>query len=144
MNERTTRGDIPLNMNASGQITHAYMYSGDESLKNWVTEYLSVWHERAKANGGVTPDNVGLSGEIGEYNEGKWWGDHYGWRWPHGFFTIIEPILNICLNAYLITGDESQLTMARSSSFKNESSPPLRGSMSITKNPDGFANTPML
>lgn len=113
MNQRTTRGDVPLNMNASGQMTHAFMYSGDESLKTWVLEYMAVWQARAKANGGVMPDNVGLSGEVGEYNDGKWWGGHYGWRWPHGYFTIIEPIINTCLNAYLMTGDESQLTMAR-------------------------------
>lgn len=113
MNQRTTRGDVPLNMNASGQMTHAFMYSGDESLKTWVIEYMAVWQARAKANGGVMPDNVGLSGEVGEYNDGKWWGGHYGWRWPHGYLTIIEPILNTCLNAYLMTGDESHLTMAR-------------------------------
>jgi len=113
MNQRTTRGDVPLNLNASGQMAHAYMYSGDESLKTWILDYMAVWHRRAKENGGIMPDNVGLSGKVGEYLDGKWWGGHYGWRWPHGFFTIIEPIINTCLNAYLITGDEAHLAMAR-------------------------------
>ena len=113
MNQRTTRGDVPLNMNASGQMTHAFMYSGDESLKAWVLEYMAVWHQRARENGGIMPDNVGLSGKVGEYNDGKWWGGHYGWRWPHGYFTIIEPIINSCLNAYLMTGDERHVEMAR-------------------------------
>lgn len=113
MNQRTTRGDVPLNLNASGQMTHAFMYSGDESLKTWVLDYMNVWHDRAKANGGVMPDNVGLSGKVGEYLDGKWWGGHYGWRWPHGFFTIIEPIINTCLNAYLLTGEAAQVEMAR-------------------------------
>ena len=113
MNERTTRGDVPLNLNATGQMTHAFMYSGDETLRDWVTDYIARWKERADANGGIIPDNVGLSGEVGEYLEGKWWGGHYGWRWPHGFMTIIEPAVNANLNAFLLTGDPSHLALAR-------------------------------
>lgn len=113
MNERMTRGDVPLNMNASGQMTHAFMYTGDSSLTSWVIEYLNRWRQRALDNGGVIPDNVGLSGQVGEYLDGKWWGGHYGWRWPHGLLTIIEPIVNIVSNAVLMTGDESHFALAR-------------------------------
>lgn len=113
MNERMTRGDVPLNMNASGQMTHAFMYTGDTSLTTWVIEYLNRWRQRALDNGGVIPDNVGLSGQVGEYLDGKWWGGHYGWRWPHGLLTIIEPIVNIVSNAVLMTGDESHFALAR-------------------------------
>jgi hypothetical protein len=113
MNERTTRGDVPLNLNATGQMTHAFMYSADEGLRQWVTDYLTRWSERADSNGGILPDNVGLNGEVGEYLDGKWWGGHYGWRWPHGFLTIIEPTVNACINAMLLTGDPSYLRLAR-------------------------------
>ncbi len=113
MNQRTTRGDVPLNMNATGQMTHAYMYSGDESLRDWVVDYIARWKARADENGGILPDNVGLSGAVGEYLDGKWWGGHYGWRWPHGFMTIIEPTLNAALNALLLTGDEQHLALVR-------------------------------
>ncbi|AZI56843.1 hypothetical protein EH165_00315 [Nakamurella antarctica] len=113
MNQRTTRGDVPLNMNATGQMTHAFMYSGDEDLRTWVTDYIARWKARADANDGILPDNVGLSGRVGEYLDGKWWGGHYGWRWPHGFLTIIEPTLNAGLNALLLTGDESHLALTR-------------------------------
>jgi hypothetical protein len=113
MNERTTRGDVPLNMNATGQMTHAFMYSGDESLRTWVLEYIARWKKRADENDGILPDNVGLSGEVGEYLDGKWWGGHYGWRWPHGFITIIEPTVNANINALLLTGDDSHLALAR-------------------------------
>jgi hypothetical protein len=65
------------------------------------------------------PDNVGLSGEIGEYNDGKWWGGYYGWRWPHGFLTIIEPILNAACNAVLLTGELGHLDAARAQLDKN-------------------------
>ena len=113
MNQRTTRGDVPLNLNATGQFAHAYLYSGDPALKEWVIGYLATWKARADANGGVLPDNVGLSGVVGEYLDGKWWGGHYGWRWPHGLLTIIEPALNAASNALLITGDESHLALPR-------------------------------
>ena len=113
MNERTTRGDVPLNLNATGQMTHAFMYSGDEGLRKWVTEYLARWKARADENGGIVPDNVGLSGKVGEYLDGKWWGGHYGWRWPHGFLTIIEPSINAGVNAMLLTGDAAHLALPR-------------------------------
>ena len=113
MNERTTRGDVPLNMNASGQMAHAFMYSGDAKYREWILTYIAGWAKRANENGGILPDNVGLSGQVGEYLEGKWWGGHYGWRWPHGFLTIIEPTTNACTNALLLTGEEEWLELAR-------------------------------
>jgi len=113
MNERMTKGDVPLNMNASGQMTHAFMYTADSSFTTWVVDYLNRWRQRAIDNGGIIPDNVGLTGKVGEYLEGKWWGGHYGWRWPHGLITIIEPIVNIVSNAVLMTGDDSYFALAR-------------------------------
>jgi hypothetical protein len=56
---------------------------------------------------------VGLNDVIGEYNQGKWWGGYYGWRWPHGFMTIIEPLTNAVMNAALLSGDTSKLNLAR-------------------------------
>lgn len=113
MNERMTRGDVPLNLNATGLVTHAFLHFGEEKYREWVLEYLGVWEERTKQNGGTIPDNVGLTGKIGEYNDGKWWGGYYGWRWPHGFLTIIEPLTNACMNAVLLSGDMSKLNLAR-------------------------------
>lgn len=113
MNARTARGDVPVNLNATGLVTHAYLYSADPALKEWVLGYLAAWRARAERNDGVLPDNVGLSGEVGEYLGGKWWGGHYGWSWPHGMLTVIEPALNACLNAYLLTGDEDALALIR-------------------------------
>ncbi|UJR19695.1 hypothetical protein I4U23_022829 [Adineta vaga] len=119
MNERMTRGDVPLNLNATGLVTHAFLYSGEEKYRSWVVNYLEVWNERTRQNDGIIPDNVGLSGKIGEYNDGKWWGGYYGWRWPHGFLTIIEPLVNACMNAVLLTGDMNKLNFARSQLDKN-------------------------
>ena len=133
MNERMTKGDVPLNMNASGQMTHAFMYTADSSFTTWVVDYLNRWRQRAIDNGGIIPDNVGLTGKVGEYLEGKWWGGHYGWRWPHGLITIIEPIVNIVSNAVLMTGDDSYFALAREQIDTN---------FSMGKDIDGVWHTP--
>ena len=59
------------------------------------------------------PDNVGPNGVIGETLDGKWWGGYYGWRWPHGFMTIIEPLTIAAMNAALLTGDLGYLEIPR-------------------------------
>ena len=114
MNARMNRGDVPLNLNSTSLLTHAYMYSGDADLKQTMLQYLEAWMERKDANGGIMPDNIGTSGKIGEFNDGKWWGGYYGWRWPHGFMTIMEPITNAAMNAVLLTGDYKYLDLPRS------------------------------
>ncbi len=114
MNERMNRGDVPLNLNATSLMTHAFMYSSEARLKDWVLTYLGAWKERTEINNGIMPDNIGLSGKIGEYNDGKWWGGYYGWRWPHGFMTIMEPLTNAAMNAVLLTGNYHHLDLARS------------------------------
>ncbi|WP_308635153.1 hypothetical protein [Paenibacillus silvisoli] len=113
MNERMNRGDVPLNLNATGIVANAFLHTADDKFKQWVLEYLEAWCERAERNGGLIPDNVGLNDEIGEYNDGKWWGGYYGYRWPHGFMTVIEPIVNAVMNAVLLTGDREKLELAR-------------------------------
>lgn len=116
MNERMNRGDVPLNLNSTSLLTHEYMYSQDESIKKCAIDYLEAWMERCKQNNGIIPDNIGTSGKIGEFNDGKWWGGYYGWRWPHGLMTIIEPITNAAMNAVLLTGDFKYLELPRSQS----------------------------
>lgn len=119
MNVRMAKGDVPLNLNATGLMAHTYMFTQDEQFKTWAVEYLETWKSHTEKNDGIIPDNIGLSGNIGEYNDGKWWGGYYGWRWPHGFLTIIEPVLNAVSNAVLLTGDLSHLDFARAQLNKN-------------------------
>jgi hypothetical protein len=114
INTRQSRGDVPLNLTASSMMAHAFMYLGDEKFRRWVLDYLGAWEERTARNGGLIPDNIGLSGEIGEYNDGKWWGGYYGWRWPHGSSTILEPLAVSGCNATLLTGDTRHLGLLRS------------------------------
>ena len=114
MNERMMRGDVPLNLTGTSLITHAYLYTGEEKYRRWVLDYVEAWMERTRDNGGIIPDNVGLSGKTGECMDGKWWGGYYGWRWPHGFAHIIEPLTMAASNAMLLTGDAGYLELPRS------------------------------
>jgi len=113
LNERQMRGDVPLNLTSTSLITHAYLYTGDEDYRRWVLDYLEAWAERINANDGLCPDNVGPSGVIGERMDGKWWGGYYGWRWPHGLMTIIQPLTIAAMNAVLLTGDMGYLDIPR-------------------------------
>lgn len=114
MNSRMARGDVPLNLTATSMVTHAYLYTGDERYRRWVLDYLDAWIERTRRNGGIMPDNIGPGGVTGELMDGKWWGGYYGWRWPHGAFTILEPALIAGCNAALLDGDTGRLDLVRS------------------------------
>jgi hypothetical protein len=113
LNERQMRGDVPLNLTATSLATHAYLWTGDEAYKSWALDYLEAWAERIAANGGLCPDNVGPSGQIGELMGGKWWGGYYGWRWPHGCMSILQPLTIAAMNAVLLTGDMGYLDIPR-------------------------------
>lgn len=113
INERMMRGDVPLNLTATSMVLNAFMYTGDARYKQWIEEYVNGWLERVRQNDGILPDNVGLSGQIGEHMDGKWWGGYYGWRWPHGLFNQLEATLIGATNARLVSGDERYMQLAR-------------------------------
>lgn len=113
LNARQMRCDVPLNLTSTSLITNAYLYTGDAHFRQWVLDYLQAWAERIAANNGICPDNIGPNGIIGETLDGKWWGGYYGWRWPHGFMSIIQPLTIAAMNAVLLTGDMSYLDIPR-------------------------------
>ena len=83
-------------------------------LRTWIIEYVDAWLDRVRKNNAILPDNVGLSGEIGQYMDGKWWGGYYGWRWPHGLFNQLESTVIGASNALLVSGDARFLELPRS------------------------------
>ncbi len=114
MNERMMRGDVPLNLTATSLIANAYFYTHETKYRQWILDYVAAWQKRVETNNGILPDNVGLSGKIGENMDGRWWGGYYGWQWPHGLFNQIESTLIGGANAYLVSGDATKLDLPRS------------------------------
>ena len=112
LNERMMQGDVPLNLTATSLMANAWMYTGEKKYRDWIIDYVNAWRQRVQSNNGILPDNVGLSGKIGETMNGNWWGGYYGWKWPHGLFNQIESTLIGAANAYLMTGDASFLDAA--------------------------------
>ena len=110
---RMGQGDVVANLAATSLITNAYLLTGEEKYRRWVVEYLDAWIERAQQNGGLLPDNVGLSGQIGEYTNGKWYGGLYGWTFPHGFYNIGKAAIVAATNAFLVTKDPRYLDLPR-------------------------------
>jgi hypothetical protein len=113
MKKRMAYGDVATNLAITGMMTHAYLYSGEAKYKEWVAEYLAAWRQRAAENGGVIPDNVGLSGKIGETMEGKWYGGYYGWTWPHGWLSLSDAVTTAVENTLLLNRDASALDLSR-------------------------------
>ncbi|QHT62328.1 hypothetical protein GXP70_21665 [Paenibacillus lycopersici] len=113
MRERMSRGDVIANLAATTMVANAYLHTGEEKYRAWVVEYVDAWIARAELNGGIVPDNVGLSGQIGETFGGKWYGGYYGWTWPHGWLSIGDAVLIAAENATLLTGDATYMNFAR-------------------------------
>lgn len=112
MSDRMAKGDVPINMISTPLIASAYLYTGDEKYVQWTTDYLTTWEKLTQRNNGIIPDNVGISGEIGEHT-GHWWGGYYGWVWPSGTHIMKTLVLSGKV-ATLLTGDTRWMNLARS------------------------------
>ena len=69
--------------------------------------------ERAAANHGIVPDNVGPDGVVGSLLGGRWYGGHYGWSWPHGWYSVGSAATVAALAAAAVTGDDGYLDLVR-------------------------------
>lgn len=114
MQERMGQGDVAGNLIVTSLVANAFLMSGDEKYRGWIIEYVDAWMARAQANGGLLPDNVGLSGQVGETINGKWYGGLYGWTWPHGYYNIGMAASVAGANAFLLTANSAYLDLPRS------------------------------
>ncbi len=114
MRERMGRGDAVVNLLATTLGTNAYLLTGDAKYRDWVLEYTEAWMERTDANGGIVPDNVGLSGVVGEHLNGKWYGSMYGWAWPHGWHSVGQAVGVAAQNCVLLTNRLEYMDFPRS------------------------------
>jgi hypothetical protein len=113
MKERMSKGDVATNLHVCSLITNAYLMTGEQKYCEWLLEYVDAWIERAKTNGGLLPDNVGLDGIVGQYMDGKWYGSMYGWTWPHGFYNIAVASIISGIQCFLLKKDPKYLEMPR-------------------------------
>lgn len=113
MERAYSAGDVGANLGVCTLIANAALLTGDDRYCNWLLRYVDGWRERAQANGGLIPDNVGLSGQVGEYVDGKWYGGLYGWTWPHGFYNLQTAALCAGQACLLLTNDPARLDLAR-------------------------------
>lgn len=113
MRARIGVGDTAVNLAATGLVLNALLLSGAERYRDWLAEYVGAWRERATANGGVLPDNVAPDGTVGGLLEGRWYGGHYGWSWPHGWYGVGQAATVAALAAVAATGDESYVDLVR-------------------------------
>lgn len=114
MRERMGRGDAVVNLLATTLGANAYLLTADAKYRNWVVEYTEGWMGRADANGGIVPDNVGLSGVMGEHINGKWYGSSYGWAWPHGWHSVGQAVGVAAQNCALLTRRLAYMDFPRS------------------------------
>ena len=114
MHDRMGRGDAVINLLATTLGANAYLLTGEDKYRDWVLEYTKAWMQRAEANGGIVPDNVGLSGVVGEHTNGKWYGSMYGWAWPHGWHSVGQAVGVAAQNCALLTRRPDYMDFPRS------------------------------
>ena len=113
MDHRMGRGDAATNLMVTSLVANAFLMTGEEKYKRWILEYTEAWMDRARENGGLLPDNIGLSGKVGEYMDGRWYGGGYGWSWPHGYYNVGMAAVVAGSNAFLLTHDPRYLDLPR-------------------------------
>ncbi len=113
MQKRIGRGDAVGNLSIGGLVLNAYLATGEQRFVRWLADYVGAWQARAEANGGLIPDNVGLDGVVGSQLDGRWYGGHYGWSWPHGLYSLGQATLVGAIAAALANDDDRYLDLPR-------------------------------
>ena len=108
-------GDTAVNLAAAGLVLNAWILTGDPRYQDWIEQYVGAWRERAAANDGIVPDNVGPDGVVGSLLDGRWYGGppHYGWSWPHGWYSVGSAAAVAALAAAAATGNDGYLNLVR-------------------------------
>ncbi|MCU6709594.1 hypothetical protein M6D81_12870 [Paenibacillus sp. J5C_2022] len=110
---RMRNADTVTNLMATSMVLNAYLHTGEEKYRRWVLDYIEGWRERYAVSGEIMPDNAGPSGIVGETMDGKWYGGHYGWTFPHGFPFIGDALTIAGENERMLTGTEGRLNWVR-------------------------------
>lgn len=109
---RLSHCDTVTNMMSTSAAVNAYMLTGDESYRKFVIDYVRGWRER-RGTYEVMPDNAGPHGIVGETLGGRFYGSHYGWTHPHGYYFVEDALIVGGENERLLTGRADALDWAR-------------------------------
>jgi len=142
-NDIVLNSDLVANLSATGLVTNAYLYTGDEKYKKWVLAYVDAWMDRSRQNGGIIPDNVGPTGKVGENRNGVWYGGLTGWSSTYGYTRLFHSVMVATECAVLLSGDlgytelmRSQIKVLLENSFTREDGHLL---VPVRFTPDGWA-----
>lgn len=113
MHRRLGVGDVAINLASIALVANAHLLAPDRCYVEWCRSYLGAWQERAAANDGLIPDNVGPDGKVGSMLDGRWYGGHYGWSWPHGAYSVGTAVAVGAVAGALVTRDDSVLDLPR-------------------------------
>ena len=105
--------DTVTNMLSTSMVMNAYLHTGEGKYRQWVLDYVEGWRQRYAGNDGIMPDNAGPSGMVGETIDGKWYGGHYGWTFPHGFQFIADAMVVGGQSQRLLTGEKGRVQWVR-------------------------------
>ena len=105
MTARLGTGDTAINLAATGLVLNAWILTGERALPGLDRATTSARGGSAPpANDGIVPDNAGPDGVVGSLLDGRWYGGHYGWSWPHGWYSVGQAAAVGALAAATVTG----------------------------------------
>ena len=110
--ERLENCDTVVNLMATSLAVNAYMYTGEARYRDFALEYIGAWRKRYEGRE-IMPDNAGPHGSVGETLGGRFYGSHYGWTHPHGYYFVEDALIIAGENERLLTGARGTLKWAR-------------------------------
>ena len=110
--ERLSHCDTITSLLSTSLAVNAYMVSGEPEYKDFVLDYVGAWRERGEGYE-YMPDNAGPNGIVGETLGGRWYGSHYGYTLPHGYWFVEDALIVGGENERFFTGNKDSLGWAR-------------------------------
>jgi len=110
--ERLSRCDTITNLLSTSLAVNAYMISGDAHYRDFVLDYVGAWRKRGEG-WPIMPDNAGPHGIVGETMGGRFYGSHYGYTLPHGYYFIEDALIVGGENERFFTRSNDSLGWAR-------------------------------